>query len=427
MINPAKKNIEQPITVFEHQTIRVKKDIDESALKALQEHYGEKGVPYFSLTHNGIRFNQYVGVIQVGSTVIEVLPKADKSQIGSGPDEDREHWRKLLIGMLRAVGDLDVYAPSSSALRLQHNSILHHYFELFIREVEYLYHAGLVKKYRQTEGNVTALKGSLLFSKHIRQNLVHQERFYVRHTTYDVEHMLHFVLYKTIKLLKHINTNVNLQSRIGALLLYFPEMPDIKVSESTFENIIYNRKTLSYKKAIDIAKLLLLKYHPDVRGGRNHVLALMFDMNRLWEKFVYVSLRKYSGAHVSAQLSKDFWRPYNGYTSKIRPDIVIIKDTKECIVLDTKWKNLAGYNPSLDDLRQMYVYHEYFGAKQVALVYPGAKGSKGVKGSYVPIPPDNLQKECSLIYLPVPEDWNLKSWQESISKHLLGNSKEDAT
>ena len=117
----------------------------------------------------------------------------------------------------------------------------------------------------------------------------HQERFFVSHTTFDVEHKLHFIIYKAIRLLKKINTNAAIHSRIGALLLNFPEMPDLDVSESTFDRIFFNRKTLIYKKSIDIARLLLLHYHPDVSKGKDHVLALMFDMNYLWEQFVYVS------------------------------------------------------------------------------------------------------------------------------------------
>ena len=367
------------IRIFEHQAIKLNQDIDgvtfdKAALEDLQGYYGDKGVPYYSLTNNGVKFNEFVGVIQVGNTVIEVLPKADKTT------DDKTYWQELLVKMLSAVGLFDIQSTSDSSLKLKSNSILDLYFILFIKEVEYLLHSGLAKQYRKKEANVMALKGSIQFAKHIQQNLTHQERFYVRHTTYDVEHKLHFILYKTLRLLKQINTNAELHSRIGVLLLHFPEMPDIKVTEATFDTLVFNRKTQPYKKAIGIAKLLLLQYHPDVITGRHNVLALMFDMNKLWEKFVYVSLRKYKEAHitVSAQTTKSFWRSSdNGQYSPMRPDIVINNEnSKECVVLDTKWKNLNGSSPSSDDLRQMYVYHKYYKATRVALVYPGTVSEK---------------------------------------------------
>ena len=294
------------------------------------------------------------------------------------------------------------------------------YFELFVSEVESLIHNGLIKKYRSKEGNTTALKGTLLFGKHIQQNLIHQERFYVKHTVYDVEHPIHFILYKTICLLHQINTSYFLQSRIAALLLNFPEMPDTKVSETTFSKLIFNRKTMPYKKAIEIAKLLLLNYHPDVSKGGNHVLALMFDMNALWEQFVYVCIKKKktSPHTVIAQHSRPFWKPETGYHSYMKPDIVINFGCDNCVVLDTKWKNLNGYNPSPEDLRQMYVYHEYYGAKRVALIYPGNVDSH-IKGNYKAS--HNYQdedRECSVIVVSVPIRQEgiaiVKQWKEDI-------------
>ncbi|GAB1463396.1 McrC family protein [Pedobacter sp.] len=406
------------ITVFEHESLRTDRGeqrITDIQLKSLQAYYGESGVPYFSLIHKGVRFNEFVGVIQVGELIIEVLPKADTAFAG---ENEKKQWRDILIDMLFAVGVFDIHAPSSSSLKLKSNSILDLYFEIFINEIESLLHRGLIKQYRKKEGNVNALKGSLHFPKHIQQNLTHQERFYVRHTTYDVEHQLHFICYKTIFLLRQINTNVNLHSRIGALMLHFPEMPDTKVTEATFEKIVFSRKTESYKKAIEISKLLLLQYHPDVSRGRNNVLALMFDMNKLWEQFVYVSLRQHKKENttITGQTPKFFWKPQSGYRVKIRPDIVVNKDRTDCVVLDTKWKNLNGYNPSPDDLRQMYIYHEYYGANKVALIYPGKETSNS-NGNYLdPSTQQETKKECSVISFVVEP--KIKQWQKKIYTEL---------
>jgi 5-methylcytosine-specific restriction enzyme subunit McrC len=406
----------ETITVFEHETLRFdkgEKRITPEQFKALQSYYGG-GVDFYSLCHNGVQFNKYVGAIQVGNTLIEVLPKADK--MGDSKKEEKK-WRDILIGMLKAVGSFTIKTTSESSLKIKPNTILDLYFEMFIHEVEFLLHHGLVKKYRKKEGNVTALKGSLLFGKQIQQNLSHQERFYVRHTTFDVEHHLHFILYKTLRLIRQINTNMALQGSIGALLLNFPEMPDLRVSEATFDKIILNRKTQTYKKALEIARLLLLQYHPDLTKGRNHVLALMFDMNKLWEQFVYVSLRKKfknAGISVTAQASRYFWKPKTGRRSKIRPDILINRDKEDCVVLDTKWKNLNGKNPSPEDLRQMYVYHEYYDAKKVALVYPGAD-SVQTFGRYLdPSEDTETDMECSVMTVSVES--NIKQWQQNIFK-----------
>ena len=404
------------ITVFEHETLRTdrgNKLIPISVLESLQKFYGEKGVPYYSLIHKGVKFNEFVGVLQVGKYIIEILPKADNS------NKEKE-WRDVLIGMLKAVGIFDIHAPSSSNLNLKSNSILDLYFNLFISETESLVHKGLVKRYHKTEANKTSLKGKIIFSKHIQQNLVHQERFFVGYTTYDTEHQLNKILYQTLLLLERINTNTFSHSRIHALLLNFPEFPEMKINEASFDKIIYNRKTESYKNAIQIAKLILLNYHPDISKGKDDVLALMFDMNLLWEQFVYVSLRKHIHKHlpnatITSQTKFSFWKPKNGYTMKLRPDIVIASGNAY-LVFDTKWKNLKGNKPNPDDLRQMYTYSKFHKNSTTALLYPG--NGDIMESLFVN---ENSKNEngaiCKVFEIPVTN--NIRKWQEDICSFLF--------
>jgi 5-methylcytosine-specific restriction enzyme subunit McrC len=172
--------------------------------------------------------------------------------------------------------------------------------------------------------------------------------------------------------------------------------------------------------------MILLNYHPDVIKGRYDVLALMFDMNLLWEQFIYATLRglRTEGVFIQAQSRKKFWKPDSGKSMGVRPDIWI-KNRAGDIILDTKWKNLNGKNPSPDDLRQMYVYHDYFGAKKVALVYPGEVSSE-IRGNFWS--PENdkpLDKFCFVVLLSVPEKAEsnktiVGQWQEDIREKFKG-------
>ena len=405
------------ITVFEHEIIKVGREYDgvefeQHHLASLEKFYGEKGVVYYDLVNKGIKIKEYVGALQVGNLTIQVLPKADKYN-------EKDDWQNILINMLKSVGAFESKAPSFSSLSLKHNYILDLYFELFVNDVEYLFNKGLIKKYRKTEGNRLTLKGSLLFGKHIQHNLVHQERFYVKDSTYDKDHKLHQILYKTLLLLKRINSNQKLKSRIGNLLLNFPEQNNIAVTDATFNKITLNRKTEVYKSALDISRLLLLNYHPDLSKGKNDVLALMFNMNALWETFIYVSLRKKlpENWNITAQIKKNFWRKEGGGLSYMKPDIVITCNNGDTMVIDTKWKNIGNSTPSSSDLRQMYVYHEYFKASKVALVYPG-DGNINSGEFYKTGDSNSLSdKKCSIIKIPTNK--TISKWQENISTQIF--------
>jgi len=367
------------ISVFEHERLTFKSEPNFTVklFEQLEKYHGIHGTPYFSLIHKGVKFSQYVGVIQVGDTAIEVLPKTDRSTL------DKKIWRDVLIQMLRITSGIEAASTSKSDLRLHRNSIFDLYIELFITECERLTHKGLAKKYRKVKDNQTALKGRLHIPGQIRDNIIHKERFHVEYSKYDFNHLINQILKKTLVVLSQIPIRSDLRSRVKRQLLYFEEIGGCTVHEQLFDQIHLNRKTERYSEALEIARLILLNYHPDISKGSNHVLALMFDMNQLWERFITKMMKRHLSEQyqVKAQSNKVFWRSDRS-RKRLKPDILLIckDDSDKKIVIDTKWKTPAKSSPSDSDLRQIFAYNRLFDSQHGVLLYPGTE--KQVAGLY---------------------------------------------
>jgi len=362
------------IQVFEHERLTKTEDylgryLTDTQFEKLCQFNDNNDNKYFTVIRNGVKFNQYVGVIQIGSLLIEILPKADKnfSQNKEEHSEQSNTWRKVLLSMLNIAGEIKLETVSEASLKKRHNSILDLYFELFIKEVDLLLKKGLIKKYRKESGNVTALKGRLDFSKDINKNLIHRERFFTHHQKYDYEHLINQIILKALKVLNKISNNPLLNDRINKLIFNFPEIKEIEITKLSFDAVILNRKSTSYNEAIKIAKMIILNYSPDISRGNDDMLALLFDMNKLWEKYIYRLMKRgeeVGSYSVSYHNKKDFWNK-----RRIEPDIVLKKE-EEIYIIDTKWKVLNNKQPSDDDLKQMYVYNMYWDAPKSILLYP---------------------------------------------------------
>jgi 5-methylcytosine-specific restriction enzyme subunit McrC len=361
------------------------------------------------LGHQCVWFNEYVGVLQVEYLTIEVLPKIDSA--------DSDEWRNKLIQILHKVNGFDVQVTGSSHLALKSNSILEYYFTLFLNETNKLLHHGLIKKYRTVEANKNALKGKLLVGKHLTINCVHQERFFVAHTTYDPNNIFNQLLYKALRLIQAISENSTITSGVSSLLFDFPEMKDIKISQETFDRLVFDRKTEAYKTAIGIARLLLMHYHPDVKQGGTEVLALMFDMNLLWEKFVFMTLRKHLKDYsISEQVTKPYWN-MEGYKSvSLKPDIKITRE--DCTyIIDTKWKVIDNGKPAPQDLQQMFAYTKYFFSLHTILLYPGTTDSLR-KGFFHHETEKEKKYPCSVGTVALTGSDSITRWQFKIASQV---------
>ena len=374
------------IQVFEFEKLTIHEDsrgrsLKKNELKKLYEFNDTNNNNFFTGVRDGVRFKNYVGVIQLGGLTIEILPKTDNT---ISEDSDFETWHEALLNMLKVCKHINVNSVSEANLKRKHNSLLDLYFEMYLEEVQHLLRVGLIKQYRRDSSNVLALKGRLDFNKNIQYNLIHQERFYTEHQVYDFENIINQIILKGLTILSDLTYNSDLKDKIARLKLSFPEIKEIPIQKYHFDKVKNNRKTVAYTRALQIAKMIILNYSPDIRSGQENMLTLLFDMNKLWEEYIYRMLirAKRDDIQVSFQNKQKFWE---GRT--IRPDLVITKKQdgeSDTYVIDTKWKVLDVKNPkpSDGDLKQMYAYNLYWNANKSMLLYPSSRKVEERFGNY---------------------------------------------
>jgi len=350
------------IEVFEHQRLKVgDKGFKQSHLDALLKLNEYHDGNYFQPIVKGIKFNQYVGVIQIDGLIIEINPKADK-------DDDDKKWKGVLLNMLNACGKLKAQSSGAANVKRKNLNLLEVYFELYLTEVENLIRKGLIKQYRKQTQNAKTLKGKLEFAGHIKNNVVHKERFYTTHQVYDTNHILHQTLLYALNIVDQFTKGTRLHDFTKRILINFPKVNENKITSSQLNKLKLNRKTAAYQDALEIARLIILNYSPDISNGKERMLSLLFDMNQLWEVYILKQLQKAcvdTEIKVSGQESKSFWG-----SNSLKPDVVLRNEGK-AYILDTKWKRPKNNSASISDLRQMYAYCRFWDAEKAMLLYPG--------------------------------------------------------
>ena len=88
----------KPIQVFEFQKLKIGQNgFNSDHFKALVQFNENNNNKYFTPVYQGILFNSYVGVIQIGGLTIEILPKADNSN-------NKSLWRDVVHGCFFQTG-----------------------------------------------------------------------------------------------------------------------------------------------------------------------------------------------------------------------------------------------------------------------------------------------------------------------------------
>jgi 5-methylcytosine-specific restriction enzyme subunit McrC len=333
----------------------------------------------FIITDTELRTKQYVGAFQFGKLRIEILPKIDYEREDSEIPKEKyvengegQKWHDVLVSMLKECKKLTISQLSHTAEESIKHDLLDLYLLWFIDLCQLLVHQGLLKKYIQVEKNRTALKGKLLFKQQIQHNAVHKERFYTRHAEYSMDNVYNQLLVLALKKLTNTYFSPTIRSKAQQTLFQFPEVSSVNNLHKAFKSIVFDRKSEAYKIPLELAKMILNAESNNLKSGNMPMIGILFDMNKLWEEYLYSILKKAEGVtEIHFNSEKVFWKCDSDSITptKVKPDI-ILKVNKATIVLDAKWKIPKDERPSSADLMQLFSYAMITGAEKSYLVFP---------------------------------------------------------
>lgn len=361
------------ITIFEHQILKVgidgftQKHLDSLSKWLFKNQTSEDNSQYFSLIDHGVKFKSWVGILQVGNVYIEVLPKISNQ---NASEEVITEWRNRLCKMLSVTKTLDIRQTEHSNQNTNNHPLWEIFYRYYLSLVQDLIKTGLIKSYKHEEANRTALKGKLLFSKQIKENIVHQEKFYTDASVYNRDSLINQVIFKALRI---ISSYYAISHDAKSLLECFDDIKNISNKKIDWDKVnLYKkeRKTEKYEKALTVAELIIKGTNPDLSSGLYNVTGIMFDMNVLFEKYVAQQMARYIPGRIAAQKGGCFWE------SRLAiPDITYKKSSSENIIFDTKWKKISiEKDISTADIFQQYVYCKKFNAEKAFLIYPWWNG-----------------------------------------------------
>jgi 5-methylcytosine-specific restriction enzyme subunit McrC len=253
---------------------------------------------------------------------------------------------------------------------------------MYLQEVRQLVKHGIKSAYVEQEDNLNVYKGKLLVNQHIKNNLVHKEKFYVGYDEYQVNRAENRLVKATLLKLQKITASAENSKQIRQLLTSFELVEPSVNYDKDFSKVIIDRNTKDYEMLMRWSKVFLKNKSFTTFSGTESARALMFPMEKVFEAYVAQNMKKIFGRvgwEVSAQDNGQYlFNSLNGekhHKFALRPDLVVTRDDGSNVILDTKWKSLSNnkninFGISQSDMYQMYAYSKKYKTPEIWLLYP---------------------------------------------------------
>jgi 5-methylcytosine-specific restriction enzyme subunit McrC len=299
--------------------------------------------------------NQYVGII--------ALPSGRRLESYS-----KVPVRNLFY-MLAVAFDLPSPFRDELAKYAQLEEILEFVVSFFADLVERRLDQGLYRSYVEQEGNLTAVRGHILFAEDVRSNYVLRHRTYCRYAEFSWDIPENQIIRQVTYLLRGWELRRDLRRRLHRLDGALAEITPAVLPASIISRFQYNRLNEDYRQLHQFCRLFLEGASLSEESGPFDFQTFLIDMNKLFEEFVTQIFRERAGGQVTVNSQVPL---YLGHGKKVlmRPDILVSGGEAGELVADCKYKRIEPSEFKNHDLYQMLAYCTATRVQRGLLIYP---------------------------------------------------------
>lgn len=361
-------------------------------------------MPVFKWGNRCLVAQQWVGVIDLPEFSIEILPKLAKE---CGIDECRD----ILTRMLLIIHQASSTKKLPGSVRSKKNALTEVLISAFLTSLEKYLKQGMLSSYKKVQNNLDVVKGRIVFSKQFNQNILSPTRFHCSYSKYVCDNDINQFFAICLDEMQRISRDNDNLRRIRLAKASFEGIEIIGVAKALSLKIVFNSTNNRAEEPYNLGFMFLSSNFMTINTGNIGMNVMLFDMNQLYEMFMFKAMRHVYGNRVQYQNSSHYLvrSEQSGRKHiKLRPDIIVRGGDSGDFVIDTKWKLPNGFSKE-SDIYQMNAYSTGIGSiAKVYLLYPETTSTETFVGDYEFISQDEERRKLGIrsINLSLCTNWN---------------------
>lgn len=324
------------------------------------------GEPVFKWGYKRLVAQHWVGSIALPDFTIEILPKL----YGFVSEND---LRAVLTRMLLISHQAPSVRRMPGMNEMKPHSLMEMLIDTFVSSLENYTKEGVLHSYQKVKKNTDCIKGQILFNKHFTKNILDPVHFWCRYSVFEADNPLNRFFKLCLLEMNRISGDQYNRKRIKYCLSMFSEIGIINKEQALNYKINFNSVNSRAEEPYYYGRLFLESVYSTLSAGKVSINTMLFDMNDLFQLFVYKVAKFAFGASVSYQVRGHYMVRRIKDDKKLislRPDIIIKNKDGTVSIIDTKWKIPVAFSKE-SDIYQMNAYSTGIkNVKKVYLLYP---------------------------------------------------------